>query len=193
MPDLQLLDDDSPLFRAVKNWGISTDEYLTLIIALTPHRQPNFYDAIFQEYLTKGGEFPEFGGVKSANSRSTLPTSETVLFLLKGIDINARLEIQEKILSVESLLLNERVLILEETKAGEPEMSGKLIVPKEFVEMFLLGREWAPRFSNEFPAQLLSTKMDWNDLIVANNARQELEILESWLAQEKTLWTDAVA
>jgi hypothetical protein len=190
MPDLQLYDDGSPLFVALRDWRLSPDEYLALMMALIPNLQPNFYDNILQSYLPKGGDFPEFGGVKSPNTRTTFPTGDTVLFLLGGTDLAARLTIRSQLLSSDSRLIKEQVLLLEKAKEGDPDTSGRLTVAKEFVEMFLLGREWHPRFSGEFPARLISTNLEWNDLILSKNTRQELEILQSWLAHEKTLWTD---
>lgn len=192
MPDPQLYDDGSPLFVALRDWGLSPEEYLTLMIALAPHLQPNIYDTVLQKHLPKGGEFPEFGGVKGVSFRATMPTGDTVLFLLNGTDLTGRLRTKRSILSGESRLIKEQVLLLEESKEGEPDTSGRLSVAKEFVEMFLLGREWHPRFTSEFPAQLITTAMSWKDLIVSENTRQELEILHSWLQHEQTLWTDAI-
>jgi len=192
MPDPQLYDDDSPLFVALRDWGLSPEEYLTLMIALAPHLQPTIYDTILQKHLPKGGDFPEFGGVKGVNFRATMPTGDTVLFLLNGTDLTGRLRTKKGILSGESRLMKEQVLLLEEPKEGEPDTAGRLSVAKEFVEMFLLGLEWRPRFTGEFPAQLITTAMSWKELIVSENTRQELDILHSWLQHEQTLWTDAI-
>ena len=192
MPDLQLYDDGSPLFEVVKNWGLSGEEYLTLMMGLAPHLQPNFYDSIISPFLPQGGDFPEFGGVKGTHHRGMLPTGDTVLFILRGSDLAGRLAVKQQILSNDNPLIKERVLLLEETKDNEPMSSGRLSVAPDFVELCLFGREWMPRFSNQFPAQLIATGLTWEDLVVSNATRQELDVLQSWLEHERTLWTDPI-
>lgn len=190
MPNLELYDDGSPLFVALSDWRLSSEEYLALMIALAPHLQPNFFDSIIQKYLPKGGDFPEFGGIKSNNTRTTFPTGDTLLFLLNGTDLSGRLATKRLMLSADSRLIKEQVLLLENAQEGDPDSSGRLNIAKEFVEMFLLGREWHPRFSNEFPAQRITTSMTWDDLIVSHSTRQELNILQSWLQHYPTILKD---
>ncbi|GGN13232.1 hypothetical protein GCM10010967_56680 [Dyadobacter beijingensis] len=190
MPDPQLYDDGSPLFVALSHWGLSPSEYLTLMIALAPALQPNFYDLLIHKHLSKAGEFPEFGGVKNANTRTTLPTGDTVLFLLNGTDLTGRLTTWQQILSHDSRLIKQQIILLEDPKDGEPATSGRITVSKEYVEMFLLGREWQPRFSSEFPAQPITTLLDWDNLIVSKNNLEELRIIQDWLEHEQTIKTD---
>jgi hypothetical protein len=54
----------------------NTDEWITLMLALIPHIQPDFFASIISEHLPSGGDFPEFGGVKANNHRGLLPTGE---------------------------------------------------------------------------------------------------------------------
>jgi ATPase family associated with various cellular activities (AAA) len=192
MPDMQLYDDGTPLFEILKNWGLSGEEYLTLMIGLAPHLQPNFFDSIVASYLPQGGEFPEFGGVKGTHYRGMLPTGDTVLFILRGSDLGGRLDVKQHILSADNPLFKERILLLEETKDGEPTASGKISVSSDFVELCLFGRDWQPRFSSQFPAQLIKTHLTWDDLVVSQATQQELDVLDSWLAHKEQLWADEV-
>jgi hypothetical protein len=114
--------------------------------------------------LPDGGDFPEFGGVKGASHRGTLPTGETAQFIIAGNDIAKRLEIQ--LLLMEGVLAKENILFLETVKEGEPLMSGRLILSPEWLSKILLGKEIPPRFSPDFPAKLITTKMDWSDLVI---------------------------
>src|SRR5437867_3471847 len=65
-------------FLPEKKMGI--DEFVVLLLALAPHVQPNFLDAIIFQYLPQGGDFAEIGGVRGTNHRSMIPTGETALF-----------------------------------------------------------------------------------------------------------------
>jgi hypothetical protein len=49
-------------------------EFTILVLALSSHIRPVFFNKIINEYLPEGGDFPEFGGVKSGNHRGMLPT-----------------------------------------------------------------------------------------------------------------------
>jgi hypothetical protein len=190
MPELQLYDDNSPLFVSLTKWELSPNEYLTLMIALAPSLQPNFYDILIQKHLSKAGEFPEFGGIKNAGTRTTSPTGDTVLFLLNGTDLTGRLTTWQQILSHDSRLIKQQIVLLEDPKDGEPVTSGRITVAKEYVEMFLLGREWQPRFSSEFPAQPITSLLEWENLIVSRTNQQELKIIQDWLEHEQTLKAD---
>src|SRR5688500_10169512 len=72
----------------------SYEEVVTLLLALAPHLQPNFFNHIIAEHLPEGGDFIEFGGVKGTNHRGILPTGETAQFVLGGEDMEKRLEVQ---------------------------------------------------------------------------------------------------
>lgn len=192
LPEPQLYPDDSPFLHFIDSYQLTIEEYVAFLVALVPHIQPNFFESRISVYLPKGGDFPEFGGVKGTIYRSMMPTGETVLFLLRGLDTAGRLEVMQKLFSPDSVLIKNRVLILEEAKDGEPEMSGRLSMAKDFLELCLSGREWHPRFSAAFPAQLITTNMAWADLVVSDATRQELDVLQSWLVHREQLWADPI-
>jgi hypothetical protein len=60
-------------------------------LCLVTHYHPHFFDPIIAEHIPQAGDFPEFGGMRTAGARSLIPTGETALILLAGMDINQRL------------------------------------------------------------------------------------------------------
>jgi hypothetical protein len=94
-PELKFEPDNSPLHNFIVSHNLNLEAYFVLLLALAPHVQPNFLDAMIQQFLPGGGEFPEIGGVKGSNHRGTIPTGETALFLLAGTDLHARLRVSE--------------------------------------------------------------------------------------------------
>jgi hypothetical protein len=157
-------------------------------LTLASHIKPNLIDSIIQEYFPQGGDFPEFGGVKGASHRGTLPTGETAQFIIAGNDIAKRLEIQ--LLLMEGVLAKENILFLETVKEGEPLMSGRLILSPEWLSKILLGKEIPPRFSPDFPAKLITTKMDWSDLVINSRTAQQIQDIKVWLDNHKILLND---
>ncbi|MCK7559688.1 hypothetical protein MKQ70_33985 [Chitinophaga sedimenti] len=168
------LDDMAENTSALSTFApFSQTEQALLLIALVPHLQPNFFESVIQQYLPQGGDFAEFGGVKAGNHRGMLPTGETVLFLLAGRQLGKRLQIQ-KLFSEDGLLAREAALSLGEVKAGEPMMSGRLVLTQDWLDKTLLGRELQPRFSQDFPARRLQTNMKWEDAVLHPITREQI-------------------
>jgi hypothetical protein len=178
--------DASPFTRFIQHCGLSEAETIVLLAALAPHVVPGFFDTLVQQYLPQGGEFPEFGGVRGAHHRGTLPTGETALFLLAGSDPLQRLKYLP-VFDEERILFRQKVLSLEPVGVGEPALSGQLILDQEFVEVFTTGKVALPRLSTRFPAEHLSTRMEWDDLVLPDSVWQQIGDLEAWINHHHTL------
>ncbi len=186
---LEFYDDNCWLERFIKTHNPSLEEFILLMLALVPHLRPGFFGRIVAEYLPEGGDFPEFGGVKGANHRGILPTGETAQFILAGDNLGKRLEVQ-RLLSNEHWFAQKRVLWLESVSEGEPAMSGRLVVDPEIVEMITVGRVSRPRFSLEFPAEYIETRMEWSDLVLHPSTLRQIREIENWITHNDTLLQD---
>lgn len=180
------LQDDAPFTQFVLDNRLTADELAVLIMGLAPHVYPHFFDAVISEYLPAGGDFPAFGGVKGANHRGTIPTGETALYLLAGSNLQRRFALQE-LFSSSHFFAREKVLYLEETKRGEPAMSGKLILDPDYVDLFTIGKVALPHLSTNFPAQHLSTELEWEDLVLNEQTMGQIRELEAWVKHHQTL------
>lgn len=170
--------------------NISNELETALIsLALAPHLQPDFYDQIIQKSLPQSGDFPQLGGTRGKNFRGFLPTGETALFLLAGDDIEKRMEVHE-LFSEDHFFAQKRILWLEEVPEGEPRMSGRIILSQEYVDLFTTGKVARPKFSLNFPAHLLETKMKWDDLVLPPDTLQQINELEIWVKHGKKLMKD---
>lgn len=179
----------SPLESFVKQHELNPEEYLVLLIALAPHIQSDFFDQVIQENLPQAGDFPQIGGVRGKQFRGFLPTGETALFLLAGSDIEERFKIQN-LFSEDHFFAQKRILWLAETPAGEPRMSGNIVLSQEYVDLCTVGSVSRPRFSMSFPAQLIETQMEWDDLVLNQQTLQQIHELETWIEHGSTLMQD---
>lgn len=179
-PEVKLLPNDSPLHQLLLNNSMNVEEYIIFMLALAPHLQPNFLDAAIQEYLPQGGEFPDIGGAKGAQSRMTIPTGETALFILAGSEIYKRMQCL-RYFSPSHFFAKENILFLESLNQGEPKTSGKIILQEEYVELFTIGAVTKPSFGPDFPAKLVSTKMEWEDLVLKPKTAQQIQDIQIWL------------
>lgn len=189
LPAVKIEEDGSLLHDFIIENKLTIEEYITLLIALVPHVQPTFFENIIQEFLPQGGDFAEFGGVKANNQRSILPTGETVLFILAGSDLQQRLQLQQ-LFSPDHFFERQKILWLEDVQDGEPVMSGKLLLGTEWVDKFLHDKITAPKFSPEFPAKRIASQMNWDDLILHRQTKEEIEHIKTWLSHNNTLLAD---
>lgn len=176
--DISLNNKDA-LGILMHDFELKTADSILLITALVPHIDPVFFDNILQKYLKTPGDFPQFGGVRGKNHRGFLPTGETVLFLLSGDNINLKLENINVILNSKLLLNN--IVYFESVPDAEPIFSGKLSIAPEYVDLFLRGQVAAPKFSMEFPAELLHTELNWDDIVLNPYTQKQIDELQTWV------------
>jgi len=168
---------------------ISLEEEIVFTLALVPHIRPHFIDQIIQDVYPNGGTLPQLGGIRGKNHRGFLPTGETALFLLSGEDLEKRFKIQQMFTS-EHWFSKKQVLSLASNGKEEPALSGQLIVDQEYIEKITLGKASKPKFSNEFPAALIVTQMEWEDLVLPSQTKQQIHEILIWLTHHKTLMKD---
>ncbi|RWX47195.1 ATPase family associated with various cellular activities (AAA) [Candidatus Electrothrix aarhusensis] len=186
---LNLSSEPSSLSAFLEHYDPDFAEFTLLLLTLAPHLHPNFFSQIIAEHLPEGGDFPEFGGVKATHHRGILPTGETALFILAGDNLEKRLEVQQ-LFSPEHWFAQHHILGLEAVREGEPAMSGRLILDSEMVELLTTGVVSRPRFSIDFPAEYIETKMEWEDLVLNPKTLRQIREIETWISHNATLMND---
>jgi AAA+ superfamily predicted ATPase len=159
---------------------LSLQEHLLVLLALAPHVRTDFFGRIIGEYLPEGADLVEFGGARGEHHRGVLPTGETAQFVLAGDDLDERLAVQ-RMLSGEHWFARRHVLWLDSVREGEPVMSGRLILDPEILERLTTGTVSLPRFSTEFPAEHVSTEMDWEDVVLRPETLRQIQEIEHWI------------
>ncbi|MFV0376443.1 MAG: ATP-binding protein [Mangrovibacterium sp.] len=165
------------------------EEIILLMLALIPHIHPSFFQNLIGEYFPNGGEFPEFGGVKGTNHRGILPTGETALYLLAGTDTNKRVQMAG-LFDPEQTLFHKGVLRLGSAPDGEPRFSGRLLLDDEYADLFTTGKVVKPQLSGDFPAELITTGLDWSELVLPTTTMDGIREIETWLQFNEQLMAD---
>lgn len=184
-PEIQMEPGNSPLHHFLVQYQPNLEEYIIILLALVPYIQPTLLDTTIQQYLPNGGDFPEIGGVKGVNHRSMLPTGETALFILAGTDIEKRMHAM-RYFSGDHYFAKDSILHLESIRDGEPGMSGKIVMQTEYVDLLTIGTVTRPTFSPDFPAKLVTTKMQWDDLVLSQKTAQQINDIKIWLNHNVT-------
>ncbi|MCW3104337.1 MAG: ATPase, family [Bacteroidetes bacterium] len=187
--DIELTDlsgYSSPYADFINRNNFSFQERIIIVLSLSPHLQPSLLD-IFK--TTKPNTL--FGGVTGKNHHGFLPTGETAVFIIAGDDLVKRLQLLS-FFSRKHLFYRDNILYLEDVSTAEPELSGALIASPDFVDLVLRGTVRKPDLRPDFPAKLLSTEMDWNDVVLTGITRSQLSEIESWIVHSKSLFEDPV-
>lgn len=189
MPKFVFNGEDSELSRFFRENSLSDPEMITVLLALAPHLLPDFFNSVVFSFFPNGGDFPEFGGAKGKNHRGILPTGETVLYVLAGNDPDRRSAFVH-FFSEDHLFAKKNLLYLEDVPPGEPQMSGRLVMEQDFIELFTTGKTSRPRLSSDFPAQFIETGLEWKDLILNEKTTNQIAEIETWLNHNETLMND---
>lgn len=162
-------------------------ERLVLILAIAPHIKPEILDyfLITNKLYSRG--YSEFGGLKGDYHSGFLPTVETAMFLLTGGDVTKRLA-YAKLFEEDCYLLKQN--ILEINLAGtndEPVYSAALKVSQEYLSLLTTGDEYRPVYSEKFPAERLTSRMEWDDLVVDQGIYNDLLEIKAWIEHGERL------
>jgi AAA+ superfamily predicted ATPase len=179
----------TPLTAFILENELTDDDITWLMLALAPHVQPEFITRVISEYLPNGGEFPEFGGTKAKNHRGMIPTGETGLYILAGTNTTERIA-RKKFIDTESELFARRILRIDDVPAGEPKMSGTLLIDDEYIDLLTTGQIVKPKMTANFPAQLIETSLEWDDLILNDNTLKQIREIETWLKYHETVMNE---
>jgi hypothetical protein len=174
----------------IQHYRLKWEERLVLMLCLIPHIKPELLDPFLIKDTVIGRYYTIFGGLAGQNHNGFLPTGDTAVFLLAENDLLARTS-AAALLDVSHVFYQYNILKLEETKVGEPRLSGLLSISEETLSLLTLGMDYEPPFSAKFPARRLHSPMDWNDLVLDANTYDEIETIKVWLNQkDNSEWHD---
>jgi adenylate kinase family enzyme len=179
----------APYADVVRQFRMGPAERLVLILSYIPHVRPDALDPFFIQNQSVQRRFTEFGGLTGLSHGGFLPTGETAMFMLAGDDIGARLRFHH-LFSHAHYFYTHNVLRLNHRHPEEPPLSSSLHLTHEYLERLTTGSAYHPPHSPEFPAQRLTTLYDWDDLVLAPSARQEIADIIAWARYQNTLLDD---
>lgn len=181
IPPLPVLSDDHiPYNKFVVKYQLDFAERVVLLMSMVTLLSPQIYDCFFIQNSSIGRPFSEFGGIELKSHRGFIPTAETVNFLLNGNDIIKRMDLL-KIFSEEHFFSKNQVLYLEKSLDTSSFWSSRLVINEDFFYHLISGEEIKPKFSDEFPAKELTTRLTMDDLVLHQQLRDELYHILTWI------------
>lgn len=181
-----LNDNDSTYARVIKHYQFGTEERLLVMLALAPYVYPSLLDIFFVKNTTYNRGYTEFGGLRGDHHSGFLPTGETAAFVLSGNDLTRRFLVL-KLFSPDHPLIKFNILRLDAPRSNEPKLSGALTISDEYQSYFTTGQQYKPDYSTKFPAKLLTTKLEWDDLVLEDYVMEEVMEIQSWIDHSDTI------
>ena len=178
-----------PYAEMVREMGLGPEERLVLALALAPYVAPALLDPFLLQNQATGRRFTEFGGLHGQSHSGFLPTGETAMFLLAGSDQALRIAL-EPLLWADRPLRRSGVLLLDHRNPEEPPLSAGLRLSAQGLHRLLQGEDYAPHPGPDFPASLLTTPLEWEDLVLDEGTLRQVEEIGRWIAHSRTLMHD---
>jgi len=173
----------------VNKWQLNIFERLALALAMAPHLRPELLDVFFGKNQVFDRGYTEFGGVVDKNHSGFLPTGQTLCFLVSAVHPELYLH-AIKTLSSDGILIKEQVLLLAETETGMPLLSGLLGFNKNWFHYFLTGTSIQQENTAAFPAQKISTNMEWEDVVLDSNVYEQVMEIKTWIQYRAELMSE---
>ncbi len=173
----------------IRGYTMNIDERLILILALIPYIKPEVLDVFFTHNKNTDRIFTEFGGWVGKSHNGYLPTGETAVFILAGGDINRRFEVI-KVFDQEHFFKRDNILSLKDCAEHEPFLSGILTISTEFISKCTVGESIKPDYNSHFPAKLIHTNLEWEDLILSPDVLDDINQIRAWIEYGPVLMDD---
>lgn len=180
--------EESEYARVVTQFAMGFDERLVFILCLIPHLRPQALDIFFTQSQVTGRTYTEFGGWRGKAHTGFLPTAETAVFILAGQDLNRRFSAQQ-LFDEQHYFTKKGILKIEHQASGEPILNAVIGISAEFLHRCTHGHTHKPDYSIEFPAKLITSKLNWNDLVLAPDVMEEIDHLNTWLRHQQQIIT----
>ena len=187
MPDLS--ETDSPFATTVNEWNLTNLERIALALAIVPHIRPEALDIFFGQNKIYNRGFTEFGGVIDKGHSGFLPTGQTLFFLLTALNPEWRLEVLS-FFENDHIFQKEQVLNIEATENYIPKYNGVLSINHRWLQFFITGEKPKLEHSITFPAQKITTNLDWEDMVLNPVIEDQVAELITWLSHKDTLLND---
>ncbi|WDE09537.1 ATP-binding protein [Thalassomonas haliotis] len=164
----------------ITHYHINFEERVVLILALVSQIRPQMLDVFFTRNASLDKEFTEFGGATNTQGKVFLPTAETALFLLAGTDLEKRF-LYSYLFDADHFFNKHDFITLEHHKPQESYLSGVLTLSREVLDLITRGHIRKPAFSAEFPAKLIETQLEWDDLVLDPYTQDQVYEIKTWI------------
>lgn len=163
----------------VQKYELTAEERQIVLLALAPEVQPELLDPFLIRNSLYDKTFTEFGGKITGSFNGFIPTLKTALFVLGGHQLSEQME-YATLFDKSSKLYTSNILKEIKAEEGNPVFQGLLALSESALSFILTGEDVQYEYSADFPAQELTTLMEWDDLVLHESTVLQLKELLLW-------------
>ena len=178
--------DQSEFARLIRQHSMGFDERIILILAMIPHVRPQSLDLLFIRNKNFDRGYTEFGGWQGKYHGGFLPTGETAAFILAVQDLTRRFDVI-RLFQSDHFFATAAILQIQRQTSDEPFLSGALILSSDVLSRCTSGLSHKPDYSISFPAKLITTMLNWDDLVLAPEVLAEIDVIKTWMRHSHTI------
>lgn len=172
--------DDSTYGNFINHYQLSFAERIIFILCLIPHIKPQLLDIFLTTNKETGRQVTEFGGLKDPQTGSFIPTAETAFFILADEDLKKRFLFYH-IFEADHCFVKHNILKPDSTIRNEFNFNLPLSLSSEIIDLITTGKVRKPVFGADFPAKLISTELEWSDLILEQYTMEQVLEIKAWI------------
>ncbi len=151
---------------------------------------PEIFDKFLINNKGLSKRFTEFGGRHDIQNSRFIPTLETVSFILFGKKINPTF-LWQSILD-DDHILNKISAIHFKSDDSSSLLSVTFSIDETILSLITTGKKFKPNYSSNFPAKILKTDLDWNELVLSPVIMDEVENIYTWIKNKDKIINDKV-
>lgn len=174
----------------IQKFNFSLVERITLALSILVNIKPEVFDCFLTVNQNTGKPFREYGGIIDKSTFQFKPTLRTAIFLLSGGN-NEKFIHYQNILRLNNKLFTEQIVNLYSVGEHQNYLPDSLIqLDSAYIDYLLAGD--IPRLDSgsNFPAKLLETNKTFDDLVLKESAKQQLQPALNYVKVQKELYSD---
>ncbi len=181
---LEELEEKNDLFQKLtkqfSEYGLSNEEMVVLKLAFLYEFKPEELDLLVT-HDAHNKPFSEIGGQFATRIPGLIPTVQTAIFLIKtNSDTQSAYSFIDLFGPDQTLSKNNFIELKSNHEQALPILAQSIIPTAEAIAI-LRGSEYEPVFSSSFPAQRITTGMEWDDLVLEHKSKTELADIKDWI------------
>jgi hypothetical protein len=184
-PDLK--DSRSKYADFVRRFKLDFNERIAILLAALTHLRPQLLDRFHTKNAAFDRKFTEFGGIIDPHG-NFIPTGETLAFVIAGNDLHKRLKLQH-LFGHDHVFYRQDLLRLDIQQTDTSLLKAELRLGDDCLS-YITGQQRQHHLSVDFPARLVETQLEWDDLVLHPGTLTQVREIEIWLRHRDTLTND---
>ena len=176
-----ILGDESTYERFILYYELDFTERVIVALITASILKPEVFDLLLSKNEITGNAYVEFGG--KLEDRRFIPTFRTAAFILNESKDALPVILYPLFEQTHPFTYYQLLDFSDTTFRTRIETPMRFSPEAEY--LLFSGEAYKPEFNSEFPAKLLTSELDWKDLVVSKKVRRDIDEILAWFKLEK--------